>query len=180
MILREDIYNDNEVSKNFINSYGYLISKLPKIEQTLFFLYFIRKVGQLELSKITGVSQGAISHRIRRIKNRLVYLKELEQIDFDKFYEDILEIADDYIDIEVLQGMVKTSCQSETAWRINSKYGLRGKKKFNQIKVRHRFEKLVEKLKKIKKYRYHYRTIRKIKDNLYILHEVKLPHFDKV
>ena len=170
------------VLKNLIPEFYPLIQELPRIEQTIFFFYYGKEVNQHDLSIIMGVSQGAISHKLRKIEERLNYLKELKQINFDKFYEDVYEITEDYIDIEVLQGIVKTSCQSETAWRINSKYGLKGKEKINQIKVRHRFEKLVEKLKKLKqrkRYKDHYKTIMKIKNNLYILYEVKLPQFDR-
>jgi predicted DNA-binding protein YlxM (UPF0122 family) len=156
-----------------------VIQELPSREQTILDLYYNKKMDQEELAKIFGITQGAISHKIARIKERLVYLSELKKIDFKKIFKDIKgfynEIIADPFDILVLQSLVKTSCQSETAWQLNNKYGL----KLNQIKVKHIIERLANKLKRKRKYKEHYKAIKKVMNNLYILHEIKLPHFDR-
>ena len=159
-----------------------LIQRLPDIERTILYLYYSKKIGQGDIAKIIGMTQGAISHKLTRIKERLAYLSELEKVDFNKFFEDILEIARDPLDVEIVKDILKTSCQTETAWRINNRYNLKGREKLNQIRVRYRFVRLMdrlEKLKRRKKYKEHYKTIKKIKNNLYTLHEVKLPRWDK-
>lgn len=156
-----------------------LTYKLPVNDQTVLDLYYNKKINQKDLAKIIGVTQGAISHRLTRIKERLVYLKKLEAVDFDKLFEAVLEVIDDPFDMLVLQSLIKTSCQSETAWQLNSRYDLKGEDKLNQIKVKHRFDRIVDKIKRKKKHREHYRTLRLIQNSYYMLHEVKLPQFEK-
>lgn len=159
-----------------------LIQKLPYREQTIVDLYYNKKVKQAYLAEIMGVTQGAISHKLTRIKERLTYLSELKKIDFNKFFDDVKDLIEDSFDLVILQSLVQTSCQSATAWELNNKHNLKGEEKLTQIKVKHRISKLANKLKKNrnkKKYREHYKTIKKIMDNLYMLHELKMPHFDR-
>lgn len=159
-----------------------LIQRLPDIERTILYLYYSKKIGQGDIAKIIGMTQGAISYKLTRIKERLVYLRELEKVDFNKFFKDVSEIVKDPFDIIVLKCLIKTSCQTETALMLNDKYHLKGKKKLNQIKVKHKIERLNSSLKKLrykKDYREHYKTIKKIKDNLYMLHEIRYNRFDR-
>jgi predicted transcriptional regulator len=166
-----------------LETYQLYMHDLPKREQELIDFYYYKKMNQKEIAKIIGVTQGAVSSRLSRAKKRLMYLRELKGIDFDVFYKDVEEVAESSLDMEIVKGIIKTSCQSETAQRINEKFCLVGSDRMTQVKVRYRFEKLMERLrvlgKRSYKYKRHYYTLKKIKDNLYRLHEVRLPHFDR-
>jgi len=79
--------------------------------------------------------------------------------------------------------MVRTTCQTETAEQINGKLNLEGNNKLTQVKVRHRFRKCLARLKSLskkeKKYRRYVDFFNFLNENLYRMHEVRLPQFDK-
>lgn len=176
------IYGDNQDICTY-DDISVLVQELPRREQELFDFYYIKKMNQKDIAKIIGVTQGAVSSRISKAKKRLVYLKELQEIDFDEFFKDIEGVIEDPLEIDIIRSLLKTSCQSETARRINEKFHLEGPKRMNQVKVRYRFERVLNKLKILGghsyKFKRHYSTLRKIKENLYMLCEIRLPHFDR-
>jgi predicted transcriptional regulator len=157
------------------------LNKLPPKERDLISLYHIQGKKQKEIAEIFSVTQGAISHRLSRAFKRLVFLKDMPKLD-----KDIKDILKDYfseIEIDIIKYMIETTCQSKTAFIINEKYKLENDNKMTQIKVRHRFEKSIIKLKKLKKKNKDlevcYKLLKYIRNNLYMLHEVVLPHFKK-
>jgi predicted transcriptional regulator len=163
------------------------VKKLPKVEQELCELYFTKKMCQKEISYLWGITQGAISSRLSRVKKRLEFMKELSNFDITNF-DEMLSPFFDAFEIELLRTMMETTCQSETAHRLNNLFNLTEEPAFysglnpkynamTQVKVRHRFEKCLMKL-KFCKHPYH-ELFLKIKQNLYMFHEVKLPHFDR-
>lgn len=158
------------------------LDKLPPREIDLIELYYNEGKNQKDIAKIFGVTQGAISSRLSRAKERLRFLRELPKIS----EEDVIKTLSHYFDslnIEIIIYMMRTTCQSKTAQIINEKYNLKDKKKMTQVKIRHRFEKcltLLEFMKeKNKNLENYYKLLNCIKNNLYLLHEVKLPHFDR-
>jgi len=167
---------------DFLTKHSEFISNLPKMEQTLIGL-FMRNEKQKDIGKILGITQGAVSSRLGRAITRLKYLRELSAINFNQFFKDMDKISSP-LEMEIIKGLVETSCQTETAWRINARYNLKGLKKMNQVKVRHRLEIILKNLKEvgnhIRVYKRHSVTLDKVMKSLYILHEVKLPHFDRV
>jgi len=177
--MNQSAYNIDKYK--FLKENSDLIPKLPEMEKTIVDLFF-HDVKQKDIGKILGITQGAVASRISKLMSRLAYLKELKGIDFNIFFQDIEKICTP-LELEIIKVILETSCQTQTAWVINGKLGLKGPKKLNQIKVRHKFESVMELLKEIgehsNRYRRHYKTLQKIKENLYVLHEVKLPHFDR-
>lgn len=157
--------------------------RLPDREIDLIELYYNERKNQKDIAKIFGVTQGAVSSRLSRAKKRLRFLRDLPKIT-DQEIELRLGIYFDEMELEIIKFMMKTTCQSKTAQLINEKYELVDeKRRMTQVKVRHRFEKCLIKLKQeskkesdLKKY---YHLLVYIKKNLYKLHEVKLPHFDR-
>ena len=157
--------------------------RLPDREVDLIELYYNERKNQKDIAKIFGVTQGAISSRLSRAKKRLRFLRDLPKISESEI-DEFLCVYFDQLELEIIKFMMWTTCQSRTAQLINKKFGyVDGKKKMTQVKVRHRFEKCLIKLKEeakkdpeVKKY---YRLLDYIKKNLYKLHEVKLPHFDR-
>jgi len=174
----EDI-NDSSVSYEEIKP---MLHRLPPREFDLMELYYRERKNQKDIAKIFGVTQGAVSSRLARARKRLEFLRDLPKIttmDVDK----ALGIYFDRIELEVIKGMMETTCQSKTAEIINLKLGLKDGEAMTQVKVRHRFEKChsfleSEKKKKPELAKFS-NLLAYIKKNLYKLHEVVLPHFDR-
>lgn len=157
------------------------ISKLPPREIDLIEMYYRKEKKQKEIAHFFGVTQGAISHRIKRAKKRLEFLRDMPKIS-----EDIKSVLSPYfeeLEIDLILLMVETTCQSKTADIMNTRYNLKDNNKMTQVKIRHKFDRYIKKLEKIKENCTHlidcYKLVVYIKDNLYMLHEVILPHFDK-
>lgn len=157
------------------------IQKLPKREQDLIEMYYQDDKKQKEIADFFGVTQGAISHRLSRAKKRLAFLKKMPKIIGD--LKNILQKHFNSFEIDLLCYMIQTTCQSKTAELLNKKYKLEGKNVMTQIKVRHKFDRYIEKMNKLKRtdkeLKDCYKLAKYIKNNLYMLHEVILPHFFK-
>jgi predicted DNA-binding protein YlxM (UPF0122 family) len=157
------------------------IQKLPQREIDLIEMYYKEDKKQKEIAEFFGVTQGAVSHRLSRAKKRLDFLKKMPKLN-----EDLRHLLHGHFtdfEIDLLNYMIETTCQSKTAELLNKRYKLQGKNVMTQIKVRHKFDRYIEKINKLK--RTHkdlkdcYKLAKYIKSNLYMLHEVILPHFDK-
>lgn len=160
------------------------LHKLPPREIDLVTLY--RKYGknQKDIAKMFSVTQGAISSRLRRAADRLQFLRDLPKITDMEIEMHLSPVFDDPLEIEIIKYMKDTTCQSRTAVLINEKFNLiEEKERMTQVKVRHRFEKCLAHLSLLKetdsKYLRFFTLLSFIKKNLYKLHEVKLPHFDR-
>ena len=178
-ILYQDMVESN-VSYDEIRPF---LNKLPTREVDLLELYYCERKNQKDIAKIFGVTQGAISSRLARAQTRLVFLRNLPKISEDEL-DGRLNKYFSRLELEIIKTMLKTTCQSKTAELINQRFGLKDEKnRMTQVKVRHRFEKCLLFLKKQKDKepdlsRYCH-LLEYIKKNLYKLHEVKLPHFDR-
>lgn len=157
--------------------------RLPPREIDLIELYYNERKNQKDIAKIFGVTQGAISSRLTRAKKRLKFLRNLPKIT-DEEIDGQLGSLFEPLELEIIKYMMKTTCQSRTAQLINEKFSItEGKKMMTQVKVRHRFEKCLIKIglemkEKAELKKFH-TLLNIIKNNLYLLHEVRLPHFDR-
>jgi predicted DNA-binding protein YlxM (UPF0122 family) len=158
------------------------IQKLPQREIDLIEMYYKEDKKQKEIAEFFGVTQGAISHRLSRAEKRLDFLKKMPKLTGG----DLKYIVQKYFsvfEIDLLNFMIQTTCQSKTAELLNKKYKFQGKSMMTQIKVRHKFDRYIDKMKKLKRTHKElgdcYKLAQYIKNNLYMLHEVILPHFDK-
>ena len=70
--------------------------------------------------------------------------------------------------------MLETTCQSETARRLNELYE---DTTMNQVKVRYRFEKCMDKMKEA--HHPYLNLFLLIKKNLYMIYDLKLPQFGR-
>jgi predicted transcriptional regulator len=159
------------------------IDQLPERERDLLNLYYKEEKNQKDIARMFGVTQGAVSSRLSRAKSRLKFLRGMPKIDLEDI-ERSLSPHFQVMEIEIIKCMMKTTCQSKTATLINELFGLKEeKKRMTQVKVRHRFEKCIALLGDMKKKNPHlakyHNLLGYIKGNLYMLHEVKLPHFDR-
>jgi predicted DNA-binding protein YlxM (UPF0122 family) len=165
----------------FFEAFRPYLERLPPKEYDLIELYYKKGKRQKDIAVLFQVSQGAISHRIARAKERLEFLRDLPKI------SDIVLLAKlrphfDNVDVDIIYHMTKTTCQSKVAKIINEKYKLVGKGSMTQVKVRHKFYKAIEKIETLKEdpaYERIWLLTKKIQKNPYVLHEVILPHFDR-
>jgi predicted transcriptional regulator len=181
----DDNYDTNHCadyrSPEFFQAYAPYFPALPEFEQVLLG-YVSKGIKQGEIASLLKITQGAVSSRISRIRKRLKFLKELEGFKCkDSIDQDLSSLFSPF-EIELLKTMMKTTCQSETARRLNIAFNLQGPKaSMTQVKVRHYYEKCLLKLKEAlktePKYREYYHLFYYVRHHLYLMHEVKLPHF---
>lgn len=155
------------------------INRLPQREIDLIEMYYRGRKKQKEIAEFFGVTQGAVSHRLSRARKRLAFLRDMPKLRSN--IGELLSKHFDKFDIDVITCMIETTCQSKTADILNKGYKLRGKKKMTQVKVRHKFDRAFQKLKKLRKLDVEldtcYKLVDYIQKNLYMMHEVILPHF---
>ncbi len=158
------------------------LGRLPAKEQDLVELYYFRKKRQKDIARMFNITQGAVSHRLSRARKRLRFLKDMPKVD-DNVLMSKLKTQFVPMDVDIVYHMTKTTCQSLVAKIINKKYSLEDKESLTQVKVRHKFFKAIDKLKELglddAVYDRIYHLTNHIKHGSYLLHEVKLPHFDK-
>lgn len=172
----EDGDHDEEVA-SFLVGADYesriqpLLNRIPQREADLIYLYYIQKKRQADIAEIFGVTQAAISYRLDRGLQRIKFLLSIPQATEDELREDLAEVFEE-IDVNILVGMWQTTCQSEVANRLG----------LTQGRVRHRFFKSVETLKKraeedarFEPYHRIFSAISSKKFN--ILREVKVPQW---
>lgn len=164
----------------FFQRYSFYIPKLPETERIL--LGYVEKgLKQNDIAQNLKITQGAVSSRIARIRERLKFLIKLYQYNWVNIDNDLKLIFAPF-ELELIKGMINTTCQTETARQLNVMFNLQGEQRMNQIKVKHRFELCIEHFRHVKMNRAlkmnYLRLFKLIRRNLYFLHEVKLPHFD--
>jgi len=177
---RNFFYDQEENSLSY-NDFVPFLDKLPSKERDLIRLYYYADKKQKEIAEIFSVTQGAISHRLSRAGKRLRFLRDMPKLN-DKI-EKVLNPHFTEFEIELINTMIETTCQSKTAELLNIKYKLSGDNKMTQVKIRHKFDRFIERLKKFKKGETDlaicFKLLVYIRDNLYMMHEVVLPHFDR-
>jgi len=148
-----------------------LLDKIPPREADLITLYYINRKRQADIASIMGCTQAAISYRLCRGIHRLRFLLSIPTVTEEDLQRDLSEVFNQ-IDVNILVGMWKTTCQSEVANKL----------KLTQGRVRHRFFKAVESLKGIadsnEKYRPYERIFSSISSkNFNVLRSVCLPQW---
>ena len=163
--------------------YQHYINMLPPREADLVELFFKYEKTQKDIAKMFGVTQGAVSSRLARAAQRLIFIRNLPKVDDIKLEND-LRVYFDPLEVEIIKCMKNTTCQSKTAEILNDKYKLRDpKNRMNQVKIRHRFQKCLSKLTNLKdkhpELDIYHRLVHYIEKNPYMMHQVNLPHFDR-
>lgn len=177
------IYSLNFEKYEFFKENTQYILRLPEFERILIDC-FLNHMGQKEIAATLGCTQGAVSSRLRRAVRRISFLKRLDKFDVSDIDRVLKPAYEGPEDSEIIRGMIETTSQSQTARLVNAKLKLTGLKKMTQVKVRHRYMKCLDKVKKLKetdpeKYEQYYILLEFIKNNLYTLSEVKLPQFSR-
>ena len=159
------------------------LDRLPPREIDLIELYYCERKNQKDIAKMFGVTQGAVSSRLARAKKRLQFLRDLPKISENEIDKDLCTYFQP-IELAIIKCMMETTCQSKTAEIINRRFHLTDEKtRMTQVKVRHRFERcrmfLLNNRQKHPELVRYLNLMEFIKKNLYKLHEVRLPHFDR-
>ena len=159
------------------------LSKLPRREADLVDLYYRLEKNQKDIARMYGITQGAVSSRLARARKRLNFLRDIPKISDEDIDNKLGQFFED-LELEIIKTMKHTTCQSKTAKIINERHGWSDeKKRMTQVKVRHRFEKCIiflkAKMAEDPSLSEYHRLLVFIKKNLYKLHEVLLPHFNR-
>lgn len=165
-------FEDSKYSLDDVTPY---LAMLPKKEADLILMYYILRKDQKEIAKILHLSQGGVSHRIARARERLKFLIEIPKFTKNELFEDLQKIIEEEVDLVILWELYRTTCQSQVAEIVG----------MTQSRVRHRFikclkilEKQCEEIKEEQEYenmKMYLSAFSLIMDNFNILHEISLP-----
>lgn len=113
-----------------------LLDLIPHREADLIELYYVGKKRQADLATIFSVTQAAISYSLGRGIQRIKFLLSIPEVTESEMRAD-LAVTFTQIDVDILVGMWRTTCQTKVATDLNKTQG----------QVRHRFFKAVKRLK---------------------------------
>lgn len=114
------------------------LTSLAPTEQDIIDLLIFRRKTQSEVAAILGVTQAAISYRLQRAISKLQFLASVPILTEPQIRAALSpHIAP--MDVEILVGMWRTTCQSEVAAQIG----------LSQGRVRHRFFSTLSRLQKL-------------------------------
>ena len=114
---------------DFENIIRPLLDEIPPREADSIELYFIHKKKQADIAEIFGVTQAAISYRLDRGLQRIRFLLSIPRVTQEDLERDLPLVPFKSMDVNILVGMFKTTCQSEVAAQLG----------LTQGRVRHRF-----------------------------------------
>lgn len=167
-----------EISSKDQEKFRDLFFLLPEVEQRIIEYFYYKRMSQKEIADIFGMTQGAVSSRLKRARKRMLYFEEFKAYHWENTFDEDLGSIFGPLDMEVLRHMAKTGGQTQTALVLNGLFNLQGEMKMNQVKIRYRFERCLKKLSKQENLLKYYNFFRLVKKNTYTNHEIKLPHFN--
>lgn len=153
----------SEATARQIEKVRKILDILPAREADILELYYFNGLRQMHIANIFGCSQPTVSYRLQRATARILFLLRLPDIEEDEIRGTLSEVLEDDLDVEIMVLMTQTTCQSVVAKKLGESQG----------KVRHRFYRSLDKLKKSKRARKLVRLYQYIADNLTILREVR-------
>ncbi len=172
--------DDHEADPLDISELEPYLNLIPPREVDLIDMYYHKEKKQKEIASFFSISQGAVSHRLTRAIKRLFFIRDMPKIGDRELQNRLKEVFTES-DADVVFYMIRTTCQSKTAQIVNKKYR---QCNLTQVKVRHKFHRAVLQLSERAKDDPRYEVTATLaqyilEKGLYMLHEVKLPHFDK-
>ena len=168
----EDKLQYYEQSKYSLDDVKPYLAMLPKKEADLILMYYVLKKDQKEIAKILKLSQGGVSHRIARARERLRFLISIPKFSKTEMVEDLQGVLDEEIDFTIMWEIYRTTCQSQVAEIVS----------MTQSRVRHKYMKnlkvLEEKSKNDENLKVYFDAFSQIAKNFNILHEISLPKWE--
>lgn len=133
-----DSSESTEKLESFLSRLNHHISRLPPTEVDMIYLHYALGKKQLDIATIFGVTQAAVSYRLKRARDRLEYFLSVPEIPLSELKK-LLQPHFNPSDTAILVGMAETTCQSIVASRLG----------LTQGRVRHRFFRAVSHLSKL-------------------------------
>lgn len=140
-----------------------VLEQIPPREADFVELYFFQRLRQTTIAEMFNISQPTVCYRLQRAASRLRYLIDMPTHDLWLMEQDLRGVLTDSKDIQIMLGMVDTTCQSEVAKRMGVTQGF----------VRHRFFRTIERLKKMRDMDQYVRVFEHVAGNLNILKETQ-------
>jgi hypothetical protein len=122
-----DLYREPDwrARANFMGRLHALLERLPPTERDAIELYFFQGKRQQVISRVLGLTQQAVSMRIRTALRRVLFLLDLPNADPDQMRHDLYRIfPKKLVTAKVLCDFAHTTCQAETARRTGLTQGL--------------------------------------------------------
>jgi len=136
-----------------------LLDMLPPREADFIELYFFKRIKQTAIAELYNVSQPTVCYRLQRGAARLCFLVGLPPFDSATMKEDLLKVLLEPIDVDIMMGMVQSTCQSEVARKLGGTQGY----------VRHRFLRSLKKLRELPEMETYVKVFEMVEKNLNIL-----------
>jgi DNA-directed RNA polymerase specialized sigma24 family protein len=134
-IFSDDVEKETILSR-YTDRMEFFLKKLPEKEEDIIRLYYVNGKKQSDIAHIFGMTQAAVSYRLKRAKSRLCFYLTVPELTEDQI-RDALTPHFAESDVNILVLMHRTTCQSEVAKMLG----------LTQGRVRHRFFRSVEQLK---------------------------------
>jgi len=138
-----------------------VLDQIPPREADFVELYFFRRIRQTTIATLFNISQPTVCYRLQRAAARIKYLLDMPSHDQWLMEQDLKGVLTDPRDIEIMIGMVQTTCQSEVAKRMGVTQGF----------VRHRFFRTIDRLKQMHGMDHYVDVFEHVAGNLNILKE---------
>jgi len=116
--------------------YKKLSAFLPERELDMIEMSILFEKDQTSIGNIFQVSQGDVSYRIKRLKERLQYLLALPDVDHDSMRVDLVDLLGEEL-TDILMLLLKYTSQSKVGKMLD----------LSQGKIRHRYIRSLERIK---------------------------------
>lgn len=138
-----------------------VLDQIPAREADFVELYFFNRVRQTTIAEMFNISQPTVCYRLQRAAERIRYLLDTPKYDAWLMEQDLRGVLTDPVDIKIMLGMVRTTCQSEVAQELGVTQGF----------VRHRFFRTIDRLKRMRGMDVYVAVFEHVSKNLNILKE---------
>lgn len=138
-----------------------VLDQIPPREADFVELYFFQRIRQTTIASLFNISQPTVCYRLQRAAARIRYLLDMPKYDPWLMEQDLRGVLTDPKDIQIMMGMVATTCQSEVAKELGVTQGF----------VRHRYFRTIGRLKKMRGMEQYVRVFEHVAANLNILKE---------
>ena len=152
----DELQEDSLLQLDVVRS---LLDQLPPREADYIELYFFQRLRQTAIAQLFNVSQPTVCYRLQRGAQRLRFLLDLPEYTMGDMEKDLQGVITDHVDISIMLGMVRTTCQSDVARELGVTQGF----------VRHRFLRTIGRLERMSGMGTYVEIFRLVEGNLNIL-----------
>lgn len=154
----EELSDESKVELSQVQE---VLDQIPAREADFIELYFFHRVRQTTIAELFNISQPTVCYRLQRAAERLRYLIDMPTYDRWLLEQDLRGVLTDEKDIQIMLGMIRTTCQSEVAQELGVTQGF----------VRHRYFRTIDRLKQMRGMERYVEVFEHVASNLNILKE---------